>query len=68
MKRGEEIEERKRERVREGGGDRSVGFTEAFVLRFSGGWLPAFDGNAGRESLCDKLCNYGGGTSVAADL
>lgn len=30
--------------------ERSVGFTEAFVLRFSGGWLPAFDGNAGRES------------------
>lgn len=39
------------------------------VLRFSDGWLPAFDGNSGRESLCDKLCNYEGGkASVAADL
>jgi hypothetical protein len=29
----------------------------------------AFDGNAGRESLCDyKVCNYGGGSSVATDL
>lgn len=45
-----------------------MGFTEAFVLRFSGGWLLAFDGNAGRESLCDKLCNYGGGTTVVVDL
>lgn len=50
------------ERERKRGDDRSAGFTEAFVLRFSGGWLPAFDGNAGRESLCDKLCNYGGGS------
>ena len=56
----------KRERKRER--EKRTGWWEAFILRFSGGWLPAFDGNTGKESLCDKLCNYGGGTSVAADL